>query len=89
MHVEVASKMGTLPPGLPRLSLLLMLLTLPKPLIILQRFEYIVFGLSVRNPSRKILTQTVRPEADLLPLIGLFFAQDGFDHLNSKLALLG
>ena len=87
MHIEVVSKMGTLPPWAVELSFLLPL-PLPIPLIILQRFEYIVRGLAGGDTGGKILAQTVCTEGNLLSLVGLFFTKDGFDGLLSEVTFL-
>ena len=80
-------KNGHTAPWAVELSFLLPL-PLPIPLIILQRFEYIVLGLTGGNTSGEILTQTVCPEGDLLSLVGLFFTEDGFDGLLGEVTFL-
>ena len=73
-------KNGHTAPWAVELSFLLPL-PLPIPLIILQRFEYIILGLTGGDTSGEILAQTVCPEGDFLPLVGFFFAEDGFNGL--------
>ena len=59
------------------------------PMIIFQRFENIILGFFIWDSGRNELPEPFRLKRELLLLIWLFFAHDGFYDLRCELAVLG